>query len=413
MVTDSQPKNKPAIPAMGPLSRVHVVDFTHVLAGPACAYYLGLLGAEVIKVESLVKGDSMRHRGGTDRSRSKDAMSTAYMTQGAGKRSIALDLETKQGREIMERLLEQADVFVENHRPVTLREIGLAEDDVLARHPKLIYCAMSGYGRGSEFENAPAYDVNIQATCGLMTMTGTPEAGPTRTGAPVMDYSTALAAGFAISTALYQRERTGLGTFIDVSMLETAYALMSSAITDYSATGNEPKQRGNAANGRSPGAGSFECRSGMISLGVNEEHQFRALANVLKCDHWLTDPKFADPEKRREHETELVEEMSKRLAEKSADVWEEEMLASDVPAAKVRTLVESLAMSSEFGRSFLYEDLAATMTYPTLPFRLGEEAANKPSCSPPRHGEDTGHILSNLGYDEAQIEALRNDDVVA
>lgn len=393
-------------PESKPLSGVTVVDFTHVLAGPACAYFLGLLGADVIKVESYARGDSMRHRGGTDPHRAADAMSTAYMTQAAGKRSIALDLGAAAGREILERLLAGADVLVENHRPETMTSLGLDRNIILGKNPRLIYCAMSGYGRGGQLENAPAYDVNIQAASGIMTMTGTAEAGPTRTGAPIMDYGSALAAGFAISTALYQRGETGRGTFIDVSMLETAYTLMSSTITDYLATDNAPKQRGNQANSRSPGAGNFDCREGMISLGVNEESQFKALAHVLGCDHWLTDPRFADRPQRKVNEAVLTEELAQRLLDKTAEEWEREMMAGGVPAAKVRTLPESLALSGANGRQFLHEDAESGMTFPTLPFRIADAAIHAPTCTPPTLGMNTREILAELGYSEAQITEL-------
>jgi len=148
-------------------------------------------------------------------------MSTSYLTQGAGKQSIALDLESDQGLETFHRLLARADVLVENHVPETLRRLGLDEATLAARHPHLIHCAMTGYGRGGPQENTAAYDVNIQAACGLMDATGTQESGPIRTGAPVLDYGTAMAASFAVSAALFARQKTGRGTFIDVSMLET------------------------------------------------------------------------------------------------------------------------------------------------------------------------------------------------
>ena len=265
-----------------PLKGIKVIDFTHVLAGPACAYYLGLLGADIIKVESVSKGDAMRHRGGTSEKLSSKGMSTAYMTQASGKRSIALDINTKEGFIIFEKMLKNTDVLVENHRPETLQKLGLTTAYLKNNNSRLIHCALTGYGRTGDKENASAYDVNIQAISGIMNLTGFEGQGPIRTGAPIMDYSVALAAGFAISSALFQRTKTGKGSFIDVSMLETAYTLMSSTIVDYLYTGNEPKQRGNAANSRSPTAGSFECKEGLISLGVNEEHQFHNLAKMLK-----------------------------------------------------------------------------------------------------------------------------------
>jgi len=288
-----------------PFSGLLVVDFTHVLAGPACSYYLGLLGAEVIKVESPDKGDAIRHRGGTDAAAANAGMSTSYLTQGAGKRSVTLDLESDDGISRFHQLLTHADVLVENHVPRTMQRLQLDEKSLAVRHPHLIHCAMTGYGRGGPQENTAAYDVNIQAACGLMEATGTQESGPVRTGAPVLDYGTALAAGFAISAALYERASTGQGSFIDVSMLETGLSLMSSSVTDYLKKGTAPERRGNLANSRSPGAGSFPCKEGVMSLGVNEESHFISLAHALDRQDWLSDPRYVQRDDRKIYASEL------------------------------------------------------------------------------------------------------------
>ena len=293
-----------------PFSDLLVIDFTHVLAGPACSYFLGLLGARVIKVESDKKGDGIRYRGGTDKEGAAIGMSTAYLTQASGKEAIAVDLESERGRDIMQKLLAKADVFVENHLPETVKHLNLDEKTISKKHPHLVHCSMTGYGRNGPQENVQAYDVNIQAACGLMELTGTAESGPTRTGAPILDYGTALAAGFAISTALYDREKTGRGCFIDVSMQETGLTLMSSTITDFLKTKNVPLRRGNLANSRSPGSGSFPCKTGMISLGVNEERHFHNLAEALSRQDWLEDERFSSRPKRLIHMDEFVLELN-------------------------------------------------------------------------------------------------------
>jgi CoA:oxalate CoA-transferase len=379
-----------------PLTGVRVIDFTHVLAGPACAYYLGLLGAEVIKVERPERGDAMRHRGGTDPVRSANGMSTAYVTQAAGKSAITLDLDSADGKASMQDLLRSADVLVENHRPTTLKALGLDEGSTLALNSRLIHCAMTGYGRGGKNEDAAAYDVNIQATSGIMTLTGTKDTGPLRTGAPIMDYSVALAAGFAIAAALFEREKTGKGTFIDVSMLDTAYTLMSSTITDFLATGNVPAARGNAANSRSPGAGSFPCKEGVLSLGVNEESQFRALAIGLGRADWLTDPRFAERQNRKQNAILLEDALVEALAQRSADDWEAHLLESGVPVAKVRTLPESLNTPHSKARGYLHHDEQSGLTVPSLPFRIGQTVAHCPLGTMRELGADTEIILAQF-----------------
>ena len=374
-----------------PFEGLLVIDFTHVLAGPACSYYLGLLGAEVIKVESEAKGDAIRHRGGTDASAARAGMSTSYLTQGAGKRSISLDLETDGGLKQFHALLARADVLVENHVPKTMRRLALDEESLATEHPHLIHCAMTAYGRGGPQENTAGYDVNIQASCGLMEATGTQESGPIRSGAPVMDYGTALAASFAVSAALYERASTGQGTFIDVSMLETGLTLMSSAVTDYLKTGNEPKRRGNLANSRSPGAGSFPCKEGVMSLGVNEESHFIHLAKALGREDWLSDVRFEQRDVRKEHASDLSLEIENELAKRTAKEWEPVLQSAGVPSARLRSMPEALESKQIKTRGFV-QRTDDGISIPTLPFRIGGIDAYRPASNAPKKGEHTVEI---------------------
>lgn len=378
-----------------PFTGLLIIDFTHVLAGPACSYYLGLLGAQVIKVESVSKGDAIRHRGGTDAQAAQAGMSTSYLTQGAGKRSIALELESPDGLAQFHQLLERADVLVENHVPNTMRRLQLDEKSLATRHPHLIHCAMTGYGRGGPQENTAAYDVNIQAACGLMEATGTADTGPIRTGAPVLDYGTALAASFAISAALYERSSTGQGTFIDVSMLETGLSLMSSSVTDYLKTGNAPKRRGNLANSRSPGAGSFPCKDGVMSLGVNEESHFVSLAGALGREDWITDPRFAQREVRKKHALELAAEIETELASQTAKEWEPILQSAGVPSARLRSLPEALSSPQVKTRGFV-QTTSDGVDVPTLPFRIGGAVAYTPTSNAPTKGEHSAEIADWL-----------------
>ena len=388
-----------------PFTGLLVIDFTHVLAGPACSYYLGLLGADVIKVESATKGDAIRHRGGTDGEAARAGMSTSYLTQGAGKRSIALDLESEEGIDQFHQLLDLADVLVENHVPETMSRLHLDSARLSSRHPRLIHCSMTGYGRGGSQENTAAYDVNIQAACGLMEATGTEESGPIRTGAPVLDYSTALAAGFAISAALYERAASGQGNFIDVSMLETGLSLMSSSVTDYLKTGNAPTRRGNLANSRSPGAGSFPCKDGVMSLGVNEESHFKNLAKALNREDWITDLRYAEREARKTHASELTQEIEVELAKNTAKEWEPILQNAGVPAARLRSLPEALTSSQVKARNFI-QTTEDGVSVPTLPFRLGGAEAYAPSSKAPTKGEHTVEIMEWLKTEQGPNSQL-------
>ncbi len=386
-----------------PLDGIRVIDWTHVLAGPACSYYLGLLGAEVIKVEAIGRGDAMRHRGGTDNERAATGMSTAYLTQAAGKQAIALDLENSHGRSVFDKLLKSADVLVENHRPETLERLKLTEEQTRKINPRLIHCAMTGYGRDNDMSDAPAYDVNIQAISGLMAMTGTTETGPTRTGAPIIDYATGLAGALACTSALLQRQSTGIGAFVDVAMLEIAFSLMSSTITDYRLTGHAPTPRGNAANSRSPSSGVFDCATGQISLGVNEEKQFQALARVLNRAAWLKDPRFASDVARNVHAVELGAAMSEALKAKSALDWECQLMAAGVPCAMLRRLPEALELPAARQRGFATRGIAG---FAGLPFKMGDNHDRKHDMPPRNIGDDTWSILRSLGYSHDEIDEL-------
>ncbi|MEM7721183.1 MAG: CoA transferase [Pseudomonadota bacterium] len=367
----------------GPLTGIRVIDFTHVLAGPACAYHLALMGAEVIKVEKPGRGDAMRNRSGTDPARASEGMSTAYLTQAAGKRSAALDLEEPEDRAAFDALMAEADVLVENHRPSTLKRLGLT--GLTARYPRLIHCAITGYGRGHALEDAPAYDINIQAASGLMALTGTTESGPMRVGAPVIDYATALAAGFGICAALVDRERTGKGGLVDVAMMDVALTLMSSTVVDHALTGNAPTRRGNAANSRSPSSGVFPCRAGHLSLGVNEDAQFVRLAHALGETRWLDDPRFATPVARNANSEALGGAISAALASRDAETWERLLLQAGVPTAMLRDLPEAVAVTKASGRDFL-EDAEGSPT-PTSPVKVG--TARPQLHAPEKLGQST------------------------
>jgi len=348
--------------------------------------------------------------GGTVKDFAGCEMSTSYLTQGAGKRSLAVDLSRQEGKYIALRLIAGCDVLVENHRPEILRRLGLDYDTLSQNHPRLIYCSLTGYGQSGPKSNHAAYDVNIQAASGIMAMTGTPETGPLRTGAPIMDYATGLAAALAVASALFAREQSQRGTFIDVSMLEVAFSLMSSTIADYTATGNAPRARGNAANSRSPAAGSFKTKDGLISLGVNEEHQFTALCRALEKPEWLEDQQFGSRHDREVNRQALLEELETVFLERSSSEWESILGDAGVPVARVSTLPEALKSSQAMTRKPLHcfeidQFRGRAIQVPTLPFLFdGQRAA--PDRPPPRRGEHSVVILKEIGYTETKIDRL-------
>src|SRR5437773_1236350 len=227
---------------MRPFEGIKIIDITHVLAGPFAAYQLALLGADVIKVEHPRDYDQSRDSG-SDRALNKQKMGTGYLTQGSNKRAITLNLKTEKGREILKQLVRDADVLVENWRSGAFPALRLGYEDLRPLNPKLIYCSMTAFGQDGPRGEQTAYDQLIQATSGMMATTGTPEVNPIKTGSPVIDYATGTMCAFAISAALFQRERTGRGQYIDSAMLDVAFMLMGSHITSYMRTGHEPQPK--------------------------------------------------------------------------------------------------------------------------------------------------------------------------
>ena len=247
---------------MRPFEGVKILDCTHVLAGPFAAYQLGVLGADVIKIEDPNEPDQSRESG-ADMALNKARMGTSFLTQGSNKRSIALNLKTEDGRAALKRLVKDwADVFVENYRPGALKALGLGYEDFSRLNPKLVYASMTAFGQEGPRGNQTAYDHAIQATSGITATTGTPESGPIKVGAPVIDYAVGTTGAFAISAALYQTLRTGKGQHIDMAMLDVALILQASHITDYFHNGHMPKRAGNKM--RFPESSMQEASDGLV-----------------------------------------------------------------------------------------------------------------------------------------------------
>src|SRR6187402_2669404 len=230
--------------SMRPFEGIRVIDVTHVLAGPFAAYQLAILGADVIKVEHPDDPDQSRGAG-TDKELNRRNMGTAFLTQASNKRSITLDLKQARDRDILKKLVATADVFVENYRPGAFDALGLGYDSLAAINPRLIYASFSAFGQSGPRGVQTAYDHVIQATSGIMAMTGTPEVNPVKFGSPAVDYATGMTGAFALSAALFQRERTGKGQRIDMAMLDVAMTLMSSHLTGYLRNGVHPQPNGN------------------------------------------------------------------------------------------------------------------------------------------------------------------------
>src|ERR671934_1485601 len=299
-----------------PFEGIRVIDVTHVLAGPFATYQLAVLGADVIKVEHPEEPDQSRVSG-TDKALNRRNMGTSFLTQASNKRAITLDLKTATDRDILKRLVATADIFVENYRPGAFEALGLGYAALSALNPRLIYASFSAFGQHGPRGPQTAYDHVIQATSGIMAMTGTEEVHPVKFGAPAIDYTTGMTGAFALASALFQRERTGRGQRIDMAMLDVAMILMSSHLTGYLRNGAHPKPSGNkhlhATNS------SYPTKDGLLMLGASNLRQQRRLWTVLERPDMIkrsNDERDAD----RECEARVLSEI---LLSRSAAEWED------------------------------------------------------------------------------------------
>jgi crotonobetainyl-CoA:carnitine CoA-transferase CaiB-like acyl-CoA transferase len=395
---------------MRPYEGIKIVDITHVLAGPFAAYQMALLGADVIKVEHPTDYDQSRDTGG-DRALNKQQMGTGFLTQASNKRAITLNLKHEKGRAILKQLVRDADVLVENWRSGAFPALGLGYDDLRSINPRLIYCSMTAFGQDGPRGTQTAYDQLIQATSGMMAMTGTPEVSPMKTGAPVIDYATGTMCAFAISSALFQRERTGRGQYIDSSMLDVSLMLMGSHITSFMRTGHEPKPKGNQMDRASSQLYAAKDAPLMIAASNRGQHErlFQALDRPDIAAQSSSDERDALYDKQ-------TEELQKIIAQRAADEWEQYLQSRHVPAGRVRSLSESLRDPQLASRGVLHrhekiEGIEGPVTVPMAAFKFADGGPSI-ETAPPRLGQHTDEVLTGLGYSQDEIAKLRTEGVI-
>lgn len=320
------------------LRGVRVIDFSHVIAGPFATFQLAQLGATVIKVEKPGGGDVMRRTASGAR---------AFSALNAGKETRAIDIATDEGRASVLSLVRDADVMVDNYRPGVLQRHGLGYEAVKAIHPRIVYCAISGYGYSDPARASHgAYDHVIQALTGMTMLAGLPDDPPVKTGFPVVDAATGMLATLAIVIALRERDRTGVGSFLDVSMWASALQLMYTFACETLTTGEEIRRVGNKGYSGSPAADTFACRDGWLAIGANTPAHIARLMEVLEVPpaqvEPLLEPEHAEgPAFARARDPQAFRALlAERLAHRSAADMEQRLNAAGVPAARVRTLRE-------------------------------------------------------------------------
>lgn len=400
-----------------PLEGVRVLDLTNVLAGPYCCYQLALLGAEVIKVERPGSGDLARKLGAS-RELNDQSMGASFLAQNAGKKSLTLDLKDPRGKDLFLRLAATADVLVENFRPGVMARLGLDFDTLAADNPRLVYCAITGFGQSGPLRDRPAYDQIIQGFSGVMSITGGPDSAPLRVGYPVSDTIGGLTAAYAIMAALLQRQKNGQGTFIDVSMLEATLSTMGWIVSNYLIADQRPEPMGNENFTASP-SGTFATRDRPLNIAANQQAQFRALCEVIGREDLLEDPRFSQRDTRKKNRAELRREIESVLRTRPAAEWEERLTAVGVPAGPVMTIDEVLTHPHIAERELIqhFEQVPGTdldasgMKAVTTGFTLSG-ARPRTYSPPPTIGADTAEILMELGLDGNEIQQLKEEAVI-
>ena len=393
---------------------IRVIDFTQAIAGPFATYQMALMGADVVKIEQPGIGDQGRQMYPLDAGLRDAGYSAIYLSANAGKRSMTLDLKHPDAAEVVRKLVRDADVVVENFKAGTMDRMGFGWSALRAENPNLIYCSVTGFGQTGPRSQSAAYDPTVQALSGMMAVNGTAETGPMRVGAIVIDIASSITAAFAIAGALFKRERSGEGAYIDLSMQDVGASMVSPNLLQ-TAFGFEPSLMGSRSLSGNPVADTHPTREGVLLLMPAIEAQTAKVWGVVGRPEMGDDARFATLEARIEHQAECLALLHAALSEDTAANWEKRFAAAGVPAAAVLGLTDvlkdpQLAHRASIGETESPADGRA-LPYTNSPFKVsGEETGvDRP---PPRVGADTDAILQEIGYDTAGIEDLRRREIV-
>lgn len=386
----------------GPLAGIRVLDFSRVLAGPWCAMILGDLGAEVIKVESP-EGDDLRHFGPPF----QNGESAYFQITNRNKKSIVIDLKTEEGQKLARDLAMTADILVENLRGGAMEKYGLGYEQLRADNPGLIYCAVSGYGRTGPAKDRAGYDFLIQAESGLMSIIGDETMPPMKVGAAVTDMAAGQDALNGVLAALYYREKTGKGQFVDAALLDSAVTLLANQGSAYLMTGERPKRLGNDHPSVVPYR-PFETKDHPLALAIGADRQFRKFATVLGRPDMADDPRFATNGARADNRVALYEIVEAILMTRGRDEWLVDLHAAGLPAGAIRTVDEVLEAPEVKARDMVVEVEHSALGRERIvgsPLKLSETPVVIRSA-PPTLGEQTAEVLTDvLGWSAADAEA--------
>ena len=395
---------------LAPLEGIRILDLTNVLAGPFCCHQLAHMGADVIKVETPGTGDLARQLG-ADSARNADLMGVSFLAQNPGKRSITLNLKSASGKRILKELVAKSNALVENFRPGVMARLNLDYETLARENPRLVYCAISGFGQDGPLAKLPAYDQIVQGMSGVMSITGDADTAPYRVGYPMADTIGGMTAAFAVAAALANRD-DNRGTFIDVSMLEAVIATMGWVVSNHLIAGQAPSPNGNDNFTASP-SGTFKTADGVMNIAANKQEQFEVLCEIIGNPGLAQDPRFADRKNRLDNRSALTAELEAAFATAPTHDWVEKLTAQGVPAGPVWSVPEALAHPQLADRGLLQthrigpEDLQLVGIGAKL-----DGTVPGVSFPPPELGAHTNEILTELGYDAAQITTLKQEGAI-
>lgn len=385
-----------------------MLDLTNVLAGPYCCYQLALMGAEVIKVERPGGGDLARVLG-ADPDRNKAGMGISFLAQNAEKKSVTLDMKSAKGKALLKRLVQAADVLVENFRPGVMERLGLGYNVLREVNPNLIYCAISGFGQDGPRRGDPAYDQIVQGISGVMSITGAPDTAPYRVGYPLADTVGGMTAAFAVSAALNATPR---GTYLDVAMSEAVISTMGWVVSNYLVGGVMPGAHGNENTTSAP-SGTFATRDSPINIAANRDEQWQALASHLGRDDLLSNPAYATREDRKQNRHTLREALEQTLRTRAAADWVRELNAIGVPTGQVLTVPQALADEQLSRRGLIgsVQVQGEDMKLAGSPVVM-DGTRRMPKTAPPELGADNASIWTEVGLSGAEIDTLRKEGII-
>ncbi len=395
----------------GPLAGVRVLELAQIMAGPTCGMMLADLGADVIKVEKLPRGDDSR---GYSEPR-VNGESAPYLILNRGKRGLALDLKHPKGRAVLERLVAGADVLTENYRRGTLERLGLGYEHLRSINPGLIYCAVSGYGRTGPWADKGGFDLIAQGFAGLMSITGEPGGPPVKAGSPIADINAGILAALGVLAAYVHKLKTGEGQLVETSLMEAALQQTYWHAAIFFATGRSPGALGSSHVLTAPYQ-ALRTADGYVNVGGANQANWERIAQVLGHPEWVEDARFASNEARMRNREALVEAMERVLVAHGREHWIAAFDAAGVPVGPVHSIGEALTHEQVLAREMVVEvehARAGRMRSIGFPVKFGATPAGSTGRGAPMLGEHSRAVLREAGYSAAEIDALVTEGVVA